>query len=177
MRGLSAVALAIGLAGCGLTGCGKKSEQQAAVAASATAEPKSVVAMNDPAAEGQLKGGFYGIEGGAWRWTAQKFTVALKPPAGAQQSGAKLHFKFSIPDAVIDKVGPIELSASAEGAALAPERYAKAGSYEYVRDMDGEAMGSGLVTVEFNCDKSLAPSGAEKRELALIAVSAGLEAK
>jgi hypothetical protein len=156
------------LAAVGASGCGRKAKTPPVAV-------KSVVEMNDAAAAGQLKSGFYGIEGGSWRWTARTFAVALPPPSGAAQKGAKLHFKFTLPDAIFDKVGPIQLSASINGSPLKPELYSKAGDYDYERDLDAGALGSGLVTAEFSCDKALEPSGGDARELALIAVSAGLE--
>jgi hypothetical protein len=136
--------------------------------------PLSTVAMNDAGAASQLKSGFYGIEGGSWRWTARTFSVALLPPAGSAQNGSRLHLKFTLPDAVINQVGPMQLSASVNGAALKPELYSKAGSYDYEREVEASSQ-PGLVTVEFSCEKALPPSGDDQRELALIAVSAGLE--
>jgi hypothetical protein len=166
VRGLAIAAL-VAFAVMGPAGCKRKKNAPPAL--------KSEVAMNETGAETQLKSGFYGIEGGAWRWTARNFSVALLPPAGSAQKGAKLDLKFALPDAVINKLGPMQLSASVSGAALAPERYSKSGSYEYARDVDASALGGGPVTIEFSCDKALAPSGGERRELALIAVSVGLE--
>jgi hypothetical protein len=142
---------------------------------------ESVVEMNDPAAASQLKSGFYGIESGSWRWTNRDFTVQLMAPPNAQTSGARLRLKFAIPDAVIGKTGPMELSAAvhAPGSVemkLDPERYTKGGTYEYTRDVDASVFqNKGAVTVEFACDKSIPPTGDDRRELALIAVSAGLE--
>ncbi len=142
---------------------------------------QSTVKMNDPAAAAQLKSGFYGIENGSWRWTAPNFSVQLMAPANAQTKGARLHLKFAIPDAVISKTGPMELSAAvhAPGSAeleLNPEQYTKGGTYEYTREVDaGVFQQKGAVTVDFTCDKSIPPTGDDRRELALIAVSAGLE--
>src|SRR4051812_18944103 len=56
--------------------------------------------MNDTAAAAQLLNGFYPIEGGAWRWTAGKFSALLRTPPGSAQSGATLNFSFTIPDVV-----------------------------------------------------------------------------
>lgn len=170
MRGLAAALIALAVVGS--AGCKQKKKVEPAKAA---APPQSVVVMNDPAVEGQLRSGFYGIEGGAWRWTARSFSVALLPPAGSAQKGARLHFRFTLPDAVINKLGPIQLSASVGGVALPPKRYLMAGTYDYEGEVGADALGGGLVTVEFSCDKALAPSGDELRELALIAISASLE--
>ncbi len=165
------------LLGLTVAGCKKKK--------SAPAKPamQSTVEMNDATAVAQLKSGLYGVEGGSWRWTAQSFTVELMPPASAAANGARLHFKFTLPDAVVDKLGPMQLSASvnspgAVGLVLDPERYTKAGSYDYTRDVDAGAFKrKGPVTIEFRCDKSIPPTGDDRRELSLIASSVGLEAR
>jgi hypothetical protein len=164
----------------GLTAAGCKRKK------SVRAKPagvQSVVAMNDAGAAGQLKSGFYGVEGGTWRWTARSFTVELAAPANASTKGARLHLNFTIPDAVIAKLGPLELGArlgspGAIGLTLEPEHYAAAGSYDYARDVDaGAFQRKGPVTVEFTCDKSIPPTGDDRRELALIAVSVSLESR
>ncbi len=147
----------------------------------AKAELQSVIAMNDAAAEGQLKDGFYGLEGGSWRWTAKSFTVQLATPPNAATKGARLHLNFTIPDAVIAKLGPIELTAKLNspgtaGLTLDPEHYAKAGTYDYSRDIDSIVFQrKGPVTIQFTCDKAIPPTGNDVRELALIASSVGLE--
>jgi hypothetical protein len=162
----------------GLTAAGCKRKKSVRVKPAGT---QSVVAMNDAAAAGQLKSGFYGVESGTWRWTARRFAVELAPPANAAARGARLHLTFTIPDAVIGKLGPMQLSASvgspgSVGLMLDPEHYAAAGSYDYARDIDaGAFQRKGPVTVEFTCDKAIPPTGADRRELALIAVSVGLE--
>ena len=158
------------MAAIGMAGCTRKTHEQSAAAPVL----QSKVQMNDASAGWQLKSGFYGVEGGSWRWTARNFAVTLAAPADPAHAGAKLHFRFTLPDAVINKLGPIQLSASVDGMALKPELYSKAGNYDYEREV-GAGSQPGTVTVEFSCDKALKPSGDERRELALIAVSVGLE--
>src|ERR1035437_1340741 len=59
--------------------------KQAGQGASAMA---STIHMGDPQAAPQLTSGFYGIEQNAWRWTARRFSLVLRPPFGASQKGA-----------------------------------------------------------------------------------------
>lgn len=157
-------------------GCKRKKN-----AAAKPAAMQSTVAMNDAPAAGQLISGFHGVEGGVWRWTARSFTVKLMAPANAAAKGARLHFKFTIPDAVFSKLGPMQLSASVNspgtiGVTLDPERYTAAGSYDYTRDIDaGVFQRQGPVLLQFACDKAIPPTGDDRRELALIAVSVGLD--
>ena len=86
----------------------------------------SVLNMGDPKVEPQLVKGFHGVEAGAWRWTEKQFTVALRPPFGASQKGAKLTVKLTVPPVTIEKLKSISLSATAGGTALPPETYSTA---------------------------------------------------
>src|SRR5215470_14573316 len=126
MRGLrnwlrSAVLVVVALTGCKRT----THDAQALVQ-----EPSgTLLSVSDPAASTQLVRGFYGLEAGAWRWTAKQFEVALKPPAGASDNGAKLSFHLNVPGTIVDKFGPVTLNAALNGMPLAPETYSKPGNY------------------------------------------------
>ena len=132
--------------------------------------------VDDPATTAQLVRGFYALEGNSWRWTMRKFTVALKPPAGSAQNGARLSLKFTLPEAGFKQMGPTTVAATINGLSLPPETYSRPGDYVYTRDVPGSALSIDLVTVDFTSDKSFAPPG-DARELSLIVVSAGLEPK
>ena len=137
----------------------------------------SVIHMGDPKAAPQLVKGFYNIEANTWRWTAGSFAVALRPPRNAAVRGAVLHFKFALPEAVLSKVQKVSLSVAVNGTPLAPETYAKAGEFDYSRDVPGSALLGEGVNVEFAMDKFLAAGVVEQRELGVIATSVGFEAK
>ena len=144
-----------------------------------TPQPRiaSVFRMTDAVAQEQLLHGFYGVEGNAWRWTAGKFTVALRPPLASAQRGATLTLAFSIPDVVIRKLHDLTLTASVGGAKLKSETYTKAGSYSFSTDVPPELLAQDKLIVDFALDKSLPPGPSDRRELGVIAVSAGLEGK
>jgi hypothetical protein len=137
----------------------------------------SVIQMDDARGAAQLVSGFYPPEGNPWRWTAGKFSADLKPPAGAGVDGARLELKLNIPEVVIQKLGPITLSASAGGAGLAPEKFTAAGNYVYAADVPAEVLRGPGVNVEFSTDKSIPAGSLEKRELAVIVSSLGLISK
>jgi hypothetical protein len=141
-----------------------------------TPRMRSVLAMGDSKVEPQLVSGFYGIEAGAWRWTNKQFTVTLRPPFGAAQRGAKLSVKLTVPDVAIQRMKSVSLSANVGGSTLAPETYTTAGDYMYVRDVPADVLGSDVVRVDFQLDKSMPPSGGDIRELGIIVFSVGLEA-
>ena len=134
----------------------------------------SVVQMSDPQAEPQLVRGFYGVESHSWRWTASKFALALRPPEGSAQKGALLEFKFSLPDVIVNQVGPVTLSAKINGMTLSSQTYSKAGDYTYAAAITADAFRSGQASLEFSTDKAMPPSNGDKRELALVAVSVAL---
>jgi hypothetical protein len=69
----------------------------------------TMVHVADPKTAGQLVKGFHGIEQNAWRWTMKDFSVTLGPPAGGVEKGGVLRLKMTIPDAVIEKVGPVAI--------------------------------------------------------------------
>jgi len=86
-----------------------------------TPKMQSVLNMGDPKVEPQLVTGFHGVEAAAWRWTEKQFTVALRPPFGASQKGAKLTVKLTVPPVTIEKLKSVSLSATAGGSALPPK--------------------------------------------------------
>ena len=94
----------------------------------------SVIHMSDTRAAPQLLKGFYSIEEKSWRWTMGQFAVALRPPRNAALNGATLHFKFTLPEAVLAKVKTVSLSASVNGAPLSRETYTEPGEFDYSRD-------------------------------------------
>jgi hypothetical protein len=142
-----------------------------------TPKMQSVLNMGDPKVEPQLVTGFHGIEAAAWRWTEKQFTVALRPPVGASQKGAKLTVKLTVPPVTIEKLKSISLSATAGGTALAPETYTTPGEYSYVRDIPASVLTGETVRVDFQLDKAMPPSGADRRELGIIVLNIGLESK
>jgi hypothetical protein len=138
---------------------------------------KSVLNMGDPKIEPQLLTGFHGIEASAWRWTAKQFSVALKPPFGASQKGAKLTAKLTVPPPTIEKLKNVTLTATAGGSTLPPETYTTAGDYFYVRDIPAALLTGDSVRVDFLLDKAIPPTSADIRELGIIVLSIGLESK
>jgi len=137
----------------------------------------TMLTMSDPRAPTQLLLGFYSLETGGWRWTAGKFSVILRPPRDAAQMGAVVKLKFTLPQAVLDRVKSTTLTAAIGAISLAPETYDKAGDYEYVREVPAAALTSESVKVDFSLSKFLAAGTVEGRELGVIATAVGFEHK
>ena len=157
-------------------GC-KRKRRRAVVETSDDGVFASMIDMSDPRSKVQLVKGFYDLEAGAWRWTARQFDVVLSPPRDAAQKGAQLVLRFSIPEAVIEKLKPMTLSASVNGVKLPPERYSTAGDFTYTRELPASALNTGNVPVSFTLDKALPPSTADTRELGVVVKQVGLELK
>jgi hypothetical protein len=137
----------------------------------------STVHTGDPKSDTQLVSGFYGIEQNSWRWTAQRFSVVLRPPAGGAQRGATLNLQLTVPDPTIARLKTVAISANVGGTMLPPETYTQPGQYTYTRDIAPNLLGSEAVRIDFQLDKSLPPSSADARELGVIVGSVGLDAK
>ncbi len=133
----------------------------------------SFIRMGDPAMSGQLPSGFYGIENSAWRWTAGKFSVILRTPAGASQNGAALSFAFSIPAGMIEKLKDVTLTGSIGGKPLPSTKYDKAGAQSYNADIPAYMLTGNSVKVDFALNKSI-PPGTDRRELGVVANSVSL---
>lgn len=160
-----------------LPGCKRKPPVKVEVVEEQAPRLATVIHVADPKATVQLVKGFYELEQNAWRWTAGKFAVALRPPRGGAERGAVLQLKFSVADAVIERVKSMTLKARAGKLDLAPETYTKPGEYLYSRDVPASALTGEVVLFEFEVDKFLPPGAVEQRELALIVSTIGLELK
>ena len=169
---LAALAAVIALTGC-------RSKQKVRVQATEEEAPTlaSTVHVADPRSSAQLVSGFYGVEQNAWRWTAGKFTVLLRPPHGAAQNGATLQLKLSVPDPVIAKLKTVSLGASVGATKLPPETYTQAGEFTYTRDIPPGALSADAVKIDFALDKAIPPGEVDQRELGVVVTSVGLDPK
>ena len=160
-----------------LLGCKRKQTVKVEQADEEAPRMASMVHMGDPKSDSQLVTGFYGIEQNAWRWTAQKFSVVLRPPAGAAQKGATLNLQVAVSDTTIQKLKTITLFAAAGATPLPPETYTQAGPFTYSRDVPASQLGGESIRIDFQVDKALPPIGADRRELGIIVNSVALDAK
>jgi hypothetical protein len=131
---------------------------------------KSAVHMADPEAARQLISGFHQIEQNSWRWTMGRFAVMLKPPTNVT-AGARLRVHLSVPDAVLDRTGPVTLTAILNGRKLGSKTWSAAGEYTFEAPVPAAALGPEPITVDFAVDKFLPAGTVETRELGLIVSS------
>lgn len=137
----------------------------------------STIYAGDPNVTSHFAKGFYDVEQGAWRWTNKEFAVDLSPPLHSDQKGAQLMMKLAIPDAVIQKLTSVQLSASIQGFKLEPQTYTKAGQYTYTRDVPADKLQSDVVRIDFALDHTLPPTPTDRRQLGIIVSEVGLVAK
>ena len=144
-------------------------------AANATPHAASRIDTGDPDEAAQLLTGFYGIEMHAWRWTAKKFSVVLKPPAGSDHSGATLELKLYLPPIQLSTLGPITLRGDLDGYPLGARTYSAPGSYTFSAPIAAEHLGAALVTANFYFDKAVNTLKTDARELGAVVNSIGFE--
>ncbi len=136
-----------------------------------------MVSAADPRGSVQFRKGFYAVEANAWRWTSKHFEVALSPPRRNTEKGVQLVVRLSVPDQTIKTLQSVQLSAAINGFQLPPETYTQSGNFSYVRDVPANQISGGWVVVDFDLDKTLPPTPADRRELGIIVSQVGLVAK
>jgi hypothetical protein len=136
----------------------------------------STIQVADKSTGGQLIRGFYSAEGNPWRWTAGKFTAALKVPAGAREKGVWLVLEFVIPAAGFDQMKGVTVAAKVDGTAIAPASFSTQGKHTYRAEVPPSALTKDSAQVDFSLDRVLGASQ-YGRELGLIVTSIGLESK
>ncbi len=137
----------------------------------------STIYAGDPNVAAHFAKGFYDVEEGAWRWTGKEFAVDLSAPLHSDQKGAQLVMKLAVPDAVIQKLGSVQLSAAIQGFKLDPQLYTKPGQYTYTRDVPSDKLQNDVVRIDFALDHTLPPTETDRRELGIIVSEVGLVAK
>jgi hypothetical protein len=135
----------------------------------------TVVIISDPRAAGQLLSGFHSVEEGSWRWTERQFALNLALPRNAQQRGAALFLRLTVPPATIERLNRITLSASVGGGALEPETYTAPGNYVYRRPVARNLLTTDPVRIDFSLDKAIPPTAPDLRELGVVVLAIGLE--
>jgi hypothetical protein len=137
----------------------------------------STVQASDTKAAVQLVRGFHALEQNSWRWTMGRFVVALRPPAGSSDRGATLTLKFTLPQPVIDNVKSTTIRASIQNTPVGSQTYSNPGEQTFTADVPAKLLKGDAATVEFTMDHFLSAGTVDGRELGIVFVSVGLEAK
>jgi hypothetical protein len=134
----------------------------------------SSLSTGDPSFAKQLEG-FNQIEPGGWRWSTREFSVTLRAPVGATESGARLALQLFVPDSSLKKLGPMTLTARLGSRVIGSETYTAEGQYTFTRDLEAGWLNPGPNRVAFSLDKSIPPNINDGRELGIVVSSASLE--
>jgi hypothetical protein len=137
----------------------------------------SNVRAADPNGSVQLVKGFHGVEHGSWRWTMARFSVTLLPPQDGKERGADLVLKFTIPASVIDNLKSTTVSVLVQNTPVGKQVYKAVGEYTLRLDVPATLLKDETVNVECAVDPYLAAGTVDARELGLVFLSAGLEAR
>src|SRR5580658_2863563 len=135
----------------------------------------SSVNTNDLSKAAQLMDGFYGIEGGQWRWTARNFSVLLMAPAGSDRTGAQLSLNFYLSEAQVQKSGAVTVRAEIGGHSLPAQTFAKPEVSTYSVRVPADALRPGLVAVDFRLDKSSVGLNGDGRDLGIVVTAVNLD--
>ena len=165
------------LALCLLSGCRRGLPDLSSLTEEEATPPLAAeIRVADARASSQLISGWHAVEHNAWRWTARKFSVVLRPPIGAVKGGAVLTLKFTLPEPVVARLKTITLAASIGDTQLKPQTYSRPGEFAYARDVPARLLSGHSVRIDFTLDKAL-PPGRDLRELGVIADRLRLETR
>jgi hypothetical protein len=111
-----------------------------------------------------LATGWHAPEESGWRWTERMFALSLSPDRRYQ----RLTMRVFVPDLIFERLGPVTMSATADGNELNPVTFDKPGSHVVDRRLNLEA--SREHVLQFRLDKCW-KDDSDKRELGIIIAS------
>lgn len=136
-------------------------------------EPASDIKTADLTKSNQLLSGFWQVEG-SWRWTAREFSLALRPPDGADTRGATVQLTLYLPDSQLKALGPMTLTGFVDGKPLGSQTFTTGGVQVYSREVPKEALATNILPMQFSFDKAASPLTTDGRELGAVLSGAAL---
>ena len=127
----------------------------------------------EPGVTSRLLSGWHALEEWTWRWTERRFSAALRVPR--RSATPTLALEFVLVESLLERLGPVTVSARLAGALLSPQTYDRPGEHVYRRQVPTAVLTEDEVVVEFELDKALPPDASDHRELGLIARSLQLQ--
>jgi len=116
----------------------------------------------------ELLDGWHESEETGWRWTRREFAVRI------HGNGAALNMNVYVPEELLQRLGPLTLSATAGGRDLEPAVYETPGPHTLVRRLDAAAGGAELL-LQFRLSGALPPDQDDDRERGIIVTSIAVE--
>ncbi len=121
----------------------------------------------------RLISGWYDAEFAGWRWTKQEFSIGL--PADGARRYRRMTMRLFLPPVLIDRLGTLELRATADGQELEPALLHDPGAHTLERRLTLDARRKTESVIHFSLDKSLRAGDLDKRELGMIVSSIEFE--
>jgi 2-polyprenyl-3-methyl-5-hydroxy-6-metoxy-1,4-benzoquinol methylase len=112
----------------------------------------------------QLLSGWHAAESAGWRWTEQRFSARM--PAVANSS--RIELRFFVPQALIERYGPVTLHAAADGVPLRSQTHPASGRFTYRATLENSSPAGASVQLDFWLDHALPPSDSDERELGIV---------
>ncbi len=120
--------------------------------------------------------GFYPLEQRLWCWTSRKFAVSLAAPPPVPDLPVELALQFTLPAVIIERLGPITLTAHIGGVEVGSRLYEQPGvGLDFNAEIPDALLANDETVVEFELDKSLIADEEPKRELGIVFLSAALQ--
>ena len=113
----------------------------------------------------ELLSGWHSAEAAGWRWTEQRFSARMDPGSARP---ARIELRFFVPQALIERYGPVTLRASADGVPLPSQTYHESARFTYRASLEKTPSAGDKVQLDFWLDHALPPSEADERELGIV---------
>lgn len=117
-----------------------------------------------------LVDGWHDAEASGWRWTRQRFVARIHFDDASKPERIVLH--LFVPAALMERLGPVTLSAFIDGCELQSATFTRAGEHEFIRRF--KPVGNEAV-INFALDKSLPPEQNDRRERGLVIAALDIE--
>jgi len=111
-----------------------------------------------------LEHGWHDLEHDMWRWTARVFSARVEVSEGRQS--ATLRFRFHLPQELMARRDAVILRARVNGVTLPAAIFSSVGEHEYSGALP--ALDAGVAEVQFELDRALDPTAADRRELGVL---------
>jgi hypothetical protein len=111
----------------------------------------------------ELLSGWHAPESAGWRWTEQRFSARME--AGGP---TRFELRFFVPQALIERYGPVTLHATADGSPLPSQTYHESARFTYRATMEKLPSTAATVQLDFWLDHALPPGESDERELGIV---------
>ena len=113
----------------------------------------------------ELLRGWHTPESTGWRWTEQRFSARID---AGEAWPVRIELRFFVPQALIERHGPVTLHTMADGMMLPPQTFHESGRFTYRAAVDRTWSAGTTVQLDFSLDHALPPNDSDRRELGIV---------